>query len=133
MRAQPNRSEDKKLLQKLSEALNSSEERIHLDECGDWNIFGRKGKIFTDAELWYIYISAKSKRHWSSIKKKLNFMVISQDGDDEGILKLERMPSQEEAEIVREMVGLNKRPAFTDEYREQLKIRVRSSRNKGVS
>lgn len=133
MRAQADRSEDKKLLQRLSEAINTSVERIHLDECGDWNIFGRKGKIFTDSKLWYVNLSCNSKRHWTATKKKLNFMEVSQDGDEERILKLERMPSQEEAEAIRNTVGLNKRPALTEEYRGELKIRIRSSINKGVS
>jgi len=132
MRAQPNRKDDKCLLIYLSKYLNTSVERIKLDECGDWNIFGRKGHISTDAKLWYLFTIANSKRHWSAIKKKLNFMIVSQDGDEEGILKLERMPSPEEGKAIREVLGLNKRPELTEEYREQLKIRVKDTINKGV-
>lgn len=132
MRAQPNREEDKKLLQRLSEALNTSEERIHLDECGDWNIVGKRGHIFTDAELWHVSVEGTTKRRWDNIKKKLSFMEVSQDGDDEGIMKLERMPTQEESSLVRETVGLNKRPLLTDAQRAKLSERVLKVRKEGV-
>lgn len=133
MRAQANREADKELLTKLSEVLQSSVERISLDDCGDWNIFGRRGHIFTDSKLWYIFVAETTKRKWSAIKAKLKFMELSQDGDDEGIMKLERMPSYEEAEAIREVIGLNKRPALTEEHRAKLVERGINLTNKGVS
>lgn len=132
MRAQPNRENDKILLEKLSEHLSTSEDRIRLDDCGDWNIFGRRGHIFTDSKLWYIFVAETTKRKWSAIKAKLKFMEVSQDGDDEGILKLERMPLQEEAEAIREVLGLNKRPELTEEQRAKLVERSFKLRKEGV-
>lgn len=120
MRAQANREADKELLTKLSKYLDTSVERIKLDDCGDWNIFGRKGHIFTDSKLWYIFVAETTKRKWNIIKRKLNFMEVTQDGDDEGIMRLERMPSQEEAEALREVLGLRKRPVLTEEHRATL-------------
>lgn len=132
MRAQPNRENDKILLEKLSEHLSTSEDRIRLDDCGDWNIFGRRGHIFTDSKLWYVFVAETTKRKWSAIKAKLKFMEVSQDGDDEGILKLERMPLQEEAEAIREVLGLNKRPELTEEQRAKLVERSFKLRKEGV-
>lgn len=133
MRAQPDRSEDKKLLQRLSGHLKTSYNRIRLDECGDWNIFGKKGKIFTDAQLWYVYTGGDSKRQWNNIKAKLKFMIVSQDGDDEGILKLERMPTEKEAEVIRKVLQLRKSVELSEADRALLKIRFRSACSKGVS
>lgn len=127
MRAQADRSEDKKLLMKLSDCLETSYQRIHLDECGDWNIYGSKGKIFTDAKLWYVYFSCGSKRGWNNLKARLKFMEVSQDGDAEGILKLERMPTEKEAEKLRKDIGLRKRTILTEEQRAELIIRFKSS------
>lgn len=132
MRAQPNRENDNILLEKLSEHLSTSEDRIRLDDCGDWNIFGRRGHIFTDSKLWYIFVAETTKRKWSAIKAKLKFMEVSQDGDDEGIMKLERMPLQEEAEAIREVLGLNKRPELTEEQRAKLVERSFKLRKEGV-
>lgn len=112
--------EDRKYLKTLCEALNVSEGRLKTDEYGDWNIVGIRGHIFTEGDLWYVFVEKTSKRKWSSIKHKLSFMEVSQDGDDEGIFKLLRMPSQEEAEVVRDVIGLRSRPALTEEYRQTL-------------
>lgn len=133
MRAQADRSEDKRLLQKLSDYLQTSYQRIRLDECGDWNIIGSRGHVFTDAKLWYVFVGGESKRSWNSVKSKLKFMELSQDGDAEGILKLERMPSEKEAETLRKVLGLRKRTILSEEDRALLKIRLRSPCSKGVS
>lgn len=133
MKAQPNREEDKKLLLKLSVYLNTSVDRLKVDSCGDWNILGRKGNISTDSELWYLYTEGSSKRHWTSIKKQLSFMIVSQDGDEEGILKLERMPSPREAEVIRKVCGLRARPELTEEERAERSRRSIETINKGVS
>lgn len=132
MRAQANRSEDKKYLQKLSSYLFTSYQRIKLDECGDWNIFGKKGKIFTETKFWYIYIDADSKRQWNNAKRKLSFMIVSQDGDDEGILKLDRMPNPEEAKIIRKLLGLRISTQLSEEGRALLKNRFKSPCPEGV-
>lgn len=129
MRAQPDRIEDKRLLQRLSNCLETSYQRIHLDECGDWNIFGGRGKVFTDASMWYVCFECNSKRSWNNLKVKLRFMEVSQDGDEEGILKLSRMPTEKEAEKLRKALGLRKRTILTEEQRAELKIRFKSSSN----
>lgn len=127
MRAQTDRLEDKRYLRELSETLEISYQRIKLDECGDWNIYGRKGKIFTDTEAWYVYFCCSSKRSWSNLKARLKFMEVSQDGDEEGVLNLLRMPFKNEVEKLRKEVGLRKRTILTKEQRAELIIRFKSS------
>jgi|SRR5882672_3083988 len=133
MRAQPDRLEDKLYLQRLSTNLRVSYSRIKLDECGDWNIVGDNGHIFTECVFWYIYVSPGSKRKWNSIKDKLHFMIVSQDGDEEGILKLDRMPNVEEAKLVRKVLGMRIRTELTEEERASLKNRFNNPSPEGVS
>jgi hypothetical protein len=133
MRAQTDRLEDKRYLKKLAKSLDISEGRIKLDECGDWNIFGTRGKISTDTEFWYLYASYDSPRKWNNTKKALSFMEPHQDGDMEGILKCSRMPFRDEARTVRKVIGVRPSTKLTEEGRAQLKIRFKSSSQQGVS
>ena len=109
---------DRVFLQRLSDALDTSYQRIKLDGCRDWNIRGSKGHIFTDAKLWYVFVATTSNRRWHNIKISLSFMELSQDGDDEGVLKLERMPTAPEAKIIRKILGW--RTKLTAEQRTKL-------------
>ena len=43
-----NHKADRELLVGLVDALSVSRSRLKRDECGDWNIFGRRGHISTD-------------------------------------------------------------------------------------
>lgn len=133
MRAQSDRKEDKKYLKKLAKALGISEGRIKLDECGDWNIFGTRGKISTETDFWYLYTSSDTPRKWTYTKKQLGFMEVHQDGDDEGILKLARMPFADEAREVRKVIGLRPTTLLTEEQRIALKNRLKSPSPEGVS
>jgi hypothetical protein len=133
MRAQANRLEDKKYLKKLALAADISESRIKLDECGDWNIKGIRGHIFTDGDYWYVYINQVGTRKWTSIRNLFYFMEITQDGDDEGVLRCNRMPSRDEAREVRKVIGVRPRTMLTEEQRAVLKNRFKSSSQRGVS
>lgn len=129
MRAQPNRQEDKKYLKKLTQALDVSEGRIHLDGCGDWNIVGTRGYIHTDTDYWYLYTQCDTDKKWMNTKKALSFMEVHQDGDSEGIMKLARMPFREEARAVRKVIGLRPRTVLTEEQRAVL-LRTSYKRDK---
>lgn len=104
-------------IKELREKLNTSS-KIAKDECGDLNIFGKKGKIFIGEPYWFIFI--RETRSWNNIKKKLNFMVVSQDGDYEGILKLDRYPTSVESTIIRKIVGLVKKKQLSLEHEKKL-------------
>lgn len=133
MRAQANRLEDKKYLKKLCKALDVSERRIKVDECGDWNIVGTRGKISTETRFWYLYTDSGTSRKWNTTKKMLSFMEVHQDGDSEGILKCRRMPFREESMSVRKVIGLRPTTKLTEEGRALLKNRFKSPSQEGVS
>jgi hypothetical protein len=75
-----------------------------------WVISGRNGYIYSEEPNWFVFVTANSKRHFSSIKRKLSFMELLKDEDDKGQFCLGRMPTSDEAISLRKVVGLKKRP-----------------------
>lgn len=125
------RVKEKRLMQKLVRSLKIVKKKngknvLHLNECDDWVLTSSYGSIQTDGEYWYLYVI---DRRWSSVKKELSFMTLTQDGDDEGILRLDRMPTELEAIKIRKILNLRKMPDYTPEQlkalRDQLEENVR--------
>lgn len=107
MKAQPNRLGDKLFLQEMAERMNCSQSKIKLDGCGDWNIFGRNGHLYTDGlGVLFFYYAPNSIRKWNNFKKRFNFMEVHVDGDDEGISAMYRLPTEEEGEMLRKALKL---------------------------
>ena len=46
-------------------------------------------------------MTGESVRRWKNVKKRLAIRRISQDGDDEGCLHLDRLPTAHEADLIR--------------------------------
>lgn len=116
-----------KQLDDIATALDVSTTRIKGSR-----IEGRKGYISTDRSSWIVALSPKSIRHWTSMKKQLVFMTCLIPDfyaiRDKGEFKLDRMPTADEAETVRKLVGLNKRPELSDERRNALKNQAQAMR-----
>jgi len=121
------RKPDRDLLIKLVEALQVSRNNLRRDPCGDWNIVGRRGHISTDALALYVYTAPGTERRWRKAKHVLNFMTVTVDGDDEGILKMSGMPTPLQAGTLRKFLGLRKAIPFTEERREALRLVGRGS------
>ena len=127
MQLQPNRER----LQILLAALDASPVPLrrdpHRDEGhkGDYSIQGKCGHIYIDGEGFLLCVTAKderdkSPRRWTSIKRRLAFCRITQDGDDEGCLHLDRLPTPAQADLVRQALGIRKRRTLTEDGRAQL-------------
>jgi hypothetical protein len=89
-----------------------------LDDCGDPTIFGSHGHITACDGVVSIYLQCRSARAWTFAKRMLSGIcpTVSQDGDEEGILRLDRLPTSEEAELIRHYVGIRQTaPAETRE------------------
>lgn len=87
------------------------------DECGDWNLFGKFGKIFVDNTYWYVYVSEGRLKH---IKEQLKFMTITQEGDYEIILRSSELPKSTQATKIRKIIGLKAKRVLSPEHREKL-------------
>ena len=97
--------------------------KYYKDECSDYNILGTKARVFVDQSYWYIYIFGYS---WSLAKRYLSFMEVFQDGDHEGILKLNRMPSFKEAMIIRRIAGFRKKRVLSASDRKKAIERIQN-------
>jgi hypothetical protein len=62
---------------------------------------------------------------WNKAKRALAFARVSQDGDDEGILILDRLPTKTEAEAIRHHLGVAKRKEIGPEQLKTLQERAR--------
>lgn len=101
----------KRLLKDICDAIEVSKRNIEYQSLiTKWVISGRSGHIYSDEPNWFVIVTANSKRHFSSIKRKLSFMQIVKDDDDKGEFRLDRMPTSDEAISLRKAVGLKKRP-----------------------
>jgi hypothetical protein len=110
---------DREQLLRLVDALSVSKTRLSRDQCGHWNVFGRRGHISTDGIGMYVYLSTSSRRRWEAAKRALELPVV-QDGDDEGIVRLDDLPSEALAETLRRLLGLRKSVRPSDKQRATL-------------
>jgi hypothetical protein len=113
-------------LVKLVEALGCREAALRRDECGDWRINGKYGYIYAvpgipwdgmeKTEGFQIYYRGAEEfgeptttRGWTFAKEAMPFAKVTQDGDAEGMLFLDRLPTREEGEIIRDKLWIAKR------------------------
>jgi hypothetical protein len=117
-------------LQLLASALDIVTTALRNDECGDPRLNGRHGHIYAVPtkrgahDGYHIYIRCSSTLAWTWTKKKLASLVtVMQDGDDEGILFLAKLPSTPaDAALIRSYVGISKRPVRSPEHLEALRM-----------
>lgn len=110
---------DRELLLGVVGALNVAKTRLSRDPCGDWNIVGRRGHISSDGTAMYVYLARESKRRWEAAKSMLG-LVVTQDGDPEGFLRLDDLPSDSQAETLRRLLGLKRSVRPSDKKRATL-------------
>lgn len=104
---------------------------VHLrrDECGDWSLLGRFGRVYSTASGFLIIISGWAEndapwltaRGWNNCKKDMEFMTLKNDGDEDGAFMFDRLPTASEASLIRKYVGLRKKKNVSEEMLERLK------------
>jgi hypothetical protein len=116
--ADADRAQQKELLT----ALNASDRALRRDECGAWTLIGKQGSIHTwgDGKSWVLFVACRSKQGWTSSKNRLAFCTVTQDGEDEGCLRLHQLPTPEQANVIRDVLGLWKRRDVSAAERERL-------------
>jgi hypothetical protein len=114
-------------LLELVKALGCRDNALRRDDCGDWHIEGRSGHVYAvpgsldgpATRGFQIYV-AGSSRWWAAAKRSLAFAGMTSDGEDEGMLFLDRLPTPVEAEVIRHFVGIAKKRILSDAERERL-------------
>ena len=114
---------DKAQQRSLLEALGAGDRALRRDVCGAWTIQGTRGTIHTygDGRSWIMYVACRSDRHWGWVKKALSFCRVVLDCDGEGTLRLQQLPTVEQAAVVREELGIRKKQAISEATLERLK------------
>jgi hypothetical protein len=103
-------------LEGLLAALDASPLALRRDACGAYAINGKSGHIYADGPGFLLCVSTgESARLWGFVKKRLAFCQLRQDGEDEGCLYLDRLPTPGEAEAIRDDLGIRKRRHLSDE------------------
>jgi hypothetical protein len=64
-----------------------------------------------------IYVVTDSGTAWTYAKRALKFATVTQDGDEEGILWLDRLPTADEAKAIRRYLGIPKKAELSGETR----------------
>jgi hypothetical protein len=120
------RKADRDAMRALAQALEVSLRRFGRDACGDWNLRGRRGHFSTDGQTFYVYLKLPSPRRWEFAKRKLHFLFVTQDGDEEGIFKLKQLPTTVQAVVMRKVLGFRKAPTLTEQQRQAIGRRLNS-------
>lgn len=139
---------DKRQQSNLLKVLGGWDRALRRDECGAWSIFGQHGKILTwgDGKRWVLVLGCEpgdgrwsGSYAWGAAKRKLKlepqrrgqaesdgggWATVIQDGDGEGCIRLERLPTTEQAEVIREVMGLRKRREDSPETIERARQRL---------
>src|SRR5271166_3830045 len=111
-------------LLELARALGSRDAALRRDECGDWRISGSCGHIYAVSGSGFMaHVSCETARGWTYAKKALSFAKLTNDGDDEGALFLDRLPSKPEAEALRYHCGIPKKRELSEHELERLRGR----------
>ncbi len=105
-------TDDRACLELMREALNAAHNAVRLDECRLWTVRGSRGYVSTwgDGQTWMLAVGSKTPRHWTFAKQRMasfpGLAQVTQDGDDEGVLRMMRLPSPVEAAEIRRMAGI---------------------------
>jgi len=114
-----------KRLFEIVDALSVSKERIQFSQgFNRYLIAGKSGYVHEDEanlSVIHVYVSGRSKRHWSSIKRKLSFMKLVKDDGTEGHFSFDALPNNQQATAIRSMVGLSRCHTITPEHKQALR------------
>jgi hypothetical protein len=113
----------------FAKALGSRNSALRRDECGDWQILGTHGHVYAVCGLvgakppkagFQAFVMGWTARGWKAAKDALPGVVCN-DGDDEGALFLDRLPTAAEATAIRKWCGIAKKREVSDAERERLR------------
>jgi hypothetical protein len=121
----------------FAEALGCRDAALRRDECGDWRITGKHGWIYAvpgvllagseKTEGFLLYYSGPefigSARGWGFAKRAFEAFGcrVTQDGEDEGVVFFDRLPTDVEAAIIRDKLWIAKKREMSEAELERLR------------
>jgi hypothetical protein len=125
MQYQEPQRDDRATLLVLVTALDASPRSLRRDECGDYAIKGKSGHVYVDGDGYLLVVTtSESPRRWTGVKKCLSFCRVTQHGDDEGSLHLDRLPVPHEAGLIRDAFGVKRKRRLSPEALASLQNRL---------
>jgi hypothetical protein len=124
-------------LLKLAQAIGCRDNALRRDECGDWRINGGRGHIYAvpgslarrATPGFQMFVMGWTARGWNLAKTAFApFTEMDGDGDDEGSLFIDRLPTAQEAKIIRHWLGIAKKAEFSEEVLAQKRERALKAR-----
>jgi len=113
-------------LEALLATLDATRRAFWRDTCGDWAIWGKRGHIYADGSGFLIVVCTEgSIRRWTNTKRKLDFCRVTQDGDDEGCLHLDHLPTPKEADLICDALGIKRKRRYTPDQLATLTARLK--------
>jgi hypothetical protein len=121
-------------LKTLFTALGATRRAFRRDSCGEWAIKGKRGRIYADGSGFLIVVTTGDLiRSWTNIKRKLGFCRVTQDGDDEGCLHLDHLPTPKEADLIRHALGIKRKRQLTLDQRATIAARLKKKTTRDPS
>lgn len=122
-------NEPKARIVAIAEALDVSARSVRNDPCGDPRITGRDGHVYADgADFLIVCHPGRTATRWHNIQRNLSFCHVTQDGDDEGCLQLDRLPNEREAEEIRAAIHVRRKVHLSADETAVRAARVRAAR-----
>src|SRR5262245_42550410 len=120
--AEADRTQQKALLA----ALGVWDRALRRDECGAWCISGNHGRAYTwgDGKTWVMHVTCQSSKQRTYARGRLGFCEVTQDCDWEGCLRLDGLPTADQAAVIRGLLGIRKRTEMFTETLERLRART---------
>jgi hypothetical protein len=119
---------DREHLTAFLAAIEASPTTLERPVCrgwiGDYQITGKHGHVLSNEPGYLLFVTGTVQR-WKKAKRLLPG-TVTQDGDDEGILRLDRLPIPAEAGTIRDLIGIRKRRQMTDAVRSNLERGVKT-------
>jgi hypothetical protein len=112
-------TDDRACLGLMREALNAAHNAVGPDECRLWTVRGSRGYVSTwgDGQSWMLAVDSKTPKHWTFAKQRMaafpGLAQLTQDGDEEGVFRLMRLPTPKEAADIRRAAGVRQSPGST--------------------
>jgi hypothetical protein len=119
----------------LRDALGCRDNALRRDECSDWRINGKQGWIYAVPEgFQLVFFARNGVTEWEGegphiedylrAKRSLTFCRLAQDGTGEGIFMLDRLPTPEEAEVIRNTLAIAKKRDIGEPTEAQMAARA---------
>jgi hypothetical protein len=111
-------------LERFLKSIGARPSTLRKDDCGDPVILGSRGHVIAVPGLswrrpskpgWSLFVVTESGSAWTYAKRALKFADVVQDGAEEGILFMERLPTIEEAKAIRRYLGIPKKAQLSED------------------